>query len=103
MTINLNITVTADDKLQASLGRIEVALQKLQIQETTIMANLDTLTAQVKANTDVESSAVTLLNGLSAQLAAVANDPVAVKSLADSLKTSADSLAAAVVANTPAA
>ena len=67
------------------------------------MASLDVLTAQVTANTDVEASAIQLLTNLSAALVAAKNDPVAVQALADQLKISGDKLAAAVVANTPAA
>lgn len=61
------------------------------------------LDAQVTANTDAEASAVALIQGLAAQIAAVAGDGPAVASLAAKLKVSADALAAAVVANTPAA
>lgn len=65
------------------------------------------LTAKVAANTTVEQSAVTLIQGLKAQLDALANqdtiDPADVKALADKLGTDDDSLAAAVTANTPAA
>ena len=67
------------------------------------MAALDDLTAQVAANTTVEASAVTLIQGLAAQLAAAGTDPAKLASLQASLKTSADSLAAAITANTPAA
>ena len=67
------------------------------------MADLSVLTAQVTANTDVEASAIQLLSNLSAALIAVKNDPVAIQALATQLKTSGDALAAAVVANTPAA
>jgi hypothetical protein len=66
------------------------------------MASLDTLTAQVKANTDVEASAVLLIQGLAAKLEALKTDPVAIQALADELKTSAGTLADAEVANTPA-
>lgn len=76
---------------------------RLLEQENKNMADLDALKLQVQANTSAEASAVTLLNGLSAQLAAIATDPVAVAALAAQLKTSADSLSAAIVANTPAA
>ena len=65
--------------------------------------DLTALTAQVTENEDVEASAVQLLSNLSALLVAAKNDPVAIQALADSLKTSGDALAAAVVANTPAA
>jgi hypothetical protein len=66
-------------------------------------SDLSALTAQVTTNTDVEGSAVQLLNNLSAALVEAKNDPVAIQALADQLKTSGDQLAAAVVANTPAA
>lgn len=65
--------------------------------------NLDALTAQVKQNTDVEASAVQLLDNLSKLLTEAKEDPVAIQAIADSLKNSGDALAAAVVANTPAA
>jgi hypothetical protein len=67
------------------------------------MGLLDAITTDVHTNTDVEASAVLLLQGLSSQLSSVAGDPVAVQALADELSTSSASLAAAVVANTPAA
>ena len=89
------------------------------------MVDLTNLTAQVKANTDVEAlpvaqfpldalrflftphlveaSAIVLLNGLSAQIASLKNDPVALQALADQLKTSSSALADAITANTPAA
>jgi hypothetical protein len=64
--------------------------------------DLTNITAQVKANTDVEASAVLLLNDLAARLIAAKTDPVAIQALADQLKSGADGLAAAIVANTPA-
>lgn len=68
-------------------------------------AEFDALVAQVTANTTVEASAVTLIEGLAAQLAAVASNPTPdqINALATQLKSSADSLAAAIAANTPAA
>lgn len=65
------------------------------------MAALDDLTAQVAANTTVEQSAITLIQGLAAQLAAAGTDPAKLAALTSSLKTSADALAAAITANTP--
>ena len=67
-----------------------------------ITMDLTILTAQVKANTDAEASAVLLLQGLSAKLTAYANDPAAIAALATQLNSSASALAAAIVANTPA-
>lgn len=85
-------------KLDAILARIG-SVEKDQQQVT---QELQALTQQVHANTDAEQSAIQLLNGLSQQLKDAAEDPVAVRALADQLKTSGDALAAAVLANTPA-
>ena len=68
------------------------------------MANVDfdALAAQAKANEDAEDAAVTLLNQLSAILL---NNPTPaqIQQLGTDLKTHADALASAIVANTPAA
>ena len=66
------------------------------------MAHIEALTAQVTANTEVEASAVILINGLAAKLLEFANDPAAIIALAGQLQTSANALAAAVAANTTA-
>lgn len=77
----------------------------LTTKANTMSASLDALTAEVARNTSVDQSAIALLNGLKAKLdeliAAGNNDP-ALQSLADSLGTSSNDLAAAVAANTPA-
>jgi len=64
------------------------------------MAAIDDLTAQVAANKTVEGSALTLINGFAARLAAAGVDPAKLSALQTDLKTSADALTAAVVANT---
>jgi len=66
-------------------------------------AQLDALKAQVAQNTSIEESAVTLIKGLAAQLAAAGTDPAALADLQAQLQTSANDLAAAVAANTQAA
>lgn len=63
---------------------------------------LDEVKAEVARNTEVDKSAIVLLNGLSEKIAALANDPVALKALAAELRGSSDELAAAIVKNTPA-
>jgi hypothetical protein len=83
--------------------KIQRSLTQIQKQEDQAMADLSALKAQVQANTDVEASAVVLIKGLAAQLAAVATDPAAVQALADQLKASAQALSEAITANTPAA
>lgn len=88
---------------QEKLSQILDAVKILTEQGKTIMTDLTTLTAQVQQNTDVEASAITLLNGLSAQIASLKNDPAALQALSDQLKASSDSLASAITANTPSA
>ena len=66
-------------------------------------AQMDTLTAQVAATKTVAESAITLIQGLKAQLDAAGTDPVALKALSDSLADTDKQLADAVTANTPAA
>lgn len=70
------------------------------------MANeMDDLVAAVNKDTEVDQSAITLLEGLKSKLdAAIAgNDMTAIKALADQLGTNQQKLADAVLANTPAA
>ena len=64
---------------------------------------LDDLKTQVQANTDAEDASATLLGQLADIIKANANDPAKVQALGDQLKAHADALAAAIVANTPAA
>lgn len=66
-------------------------------------AEMDALTAQVKANNDLLDSATTLINGIAARITAAGTDAAALKALTDELKAKDDTLAAAVTANTPAA
>lgn len=75
------------------------------------MSVLDDLAAQVAANTAVEASATTLINGIAARIQAAVDAAIAggataeqLKPVTDevaSLKASSDALAAAVQANTP--
>ena len=64
---------------------------------------LDALTAEVANNTTVEKSALAMLQGLAAQLAAAGTDPAKLQALRDTLAANDTELAAAVAANTPAA
>lgn len=68
------------------------------------MATLADLTTAVAAQTSVDTAVVTLLDGLTTQLAAAiaANDPVAVQALVDQIAANTATLSAAVTANTPA-
>jgi hypothetical protein len=61
------------------------------------------LQAAVTRNTTVTSSALTLIQGLSAQLKAAQGDPAAIQAVIEQLDNADTGLAAAVAANTPAA
>ena len=111
-------------QITQSLARIETSLTSLQSTDRALVAQgvqmaadlksitdaLDTLEATVATDTDVKNSASTLLAGLSALLAANADDPAAVRAIAARLaKAKADvatsnaALTAAIIASTPAA
>jgi|GEM_PF-6842707 len=85
---------------------LKTILAAIEGLKTTLMdANtaLTDLQAQVAAETTVTASAITLINGIPALLAAQGVSPDQVEAVAQSLKTQSDALAAAVTANTPAA
>lgn|ERR1700679_135437 len=93
----------------AALARIESKIDNLQrsltMSTSATDANFLALQAQVAQNTSVEGSAVTLIQGIAAQLAtaiAASNngDSAALPALQQQLATSASALSAAVVANT---
>lgn len=70
------------------------------------MADFTGMTAEIERNRSVVQSAVTLINGIAAKIDAAvaendASDNTALTDLANSLRSDSDSLAAAVVANTP--
>ena len=98
--------------LQLQLNQIQSNLQAnktsltttLQTTERKLMAALDDLQAQVQANTNLEQSAVTLIQGLAKQItdAVNSNDSSALAALAQQLNTSAAALGSAIAANTPA-
>ena len=64
---------------------------------------LQDLESAVAENTSIDQSAILLLEQLSEQIDALKDDPVKLAALAANLKASSAALAAAVLANTPAA
>ena len=67
------------------------------------MATLADVQAAVTAEDTVIDSAITLIQGLAAQIAALPANQAAIDALATDVKAKSDALAAAVAANTPAA
>lgn len=77
-------------------------LKEINRKVTIVMANLNRLTTEVAELTTVAESAVALINGLSQQIKDAAGDQAKLDELTDKLDAQANSLAAAVAANTPA-
>lgn len=90
---------SVDEKLELILSQ----LRKLNQKGGIMSAELDALKTAVENDATVEASAITLINGLAAQIKAAGTDPAALKAITDHLDTNASALAAAVAANTPAA
>ena len=82
---------------------LDAKLDQLLEKENQELMTLDELQAQVTETNTVAASAVTLIQGIAAQLLECKNDPAKIAELAASLKGSSDALAAAVTANTPSA
>ena len=80
--------------------RIETKLDALLREVQRTMKELDDLKAAVTKTEGVADSAITLIQGLAAQIQAAKDDPVAMENLATELSAKADVLAAAVQANT---
>jgi hypothetical protein len=103
MSFDLHVYFHVPIEPDPRLDQIITMLQAISKQETKMSQQLDALTAQVTENTNVEASAVTLLQNIAAQLEAAKTDPVKLQALKDQLQNSAAALAAAITANTPAA
>lgn len=89
--------------LHLKLDRVQNSLENLAIGDLIMSAELDAITIQVTANTDAEASAVILLANISQLLRDAGTDGAKLTALATNLETSRSALAAAIVANTPAA
>ena len=91
------------DLITDKLDHIQSVVNHINEKENQIMADLSGLQASVANEVTVEQSAITLLQGLSAELAAAGTDPQALADLQAQIDSSSSALAAAVSANTPAA
>lgn len=91
--------------IPGQLSRIERKINLLLQMENRMSQEMDDLKAAVAAETTVGESVVALLGDISRRLteALAAGDTEAIKALTAELKTNQEKLAAAVLANTPAA
>jgi len=95
------------ERLEAKVDSILTLLQTISRKESQILqreiqmsTQLDQLTAQVQATTDIEESAIVLIKGLIQQIKDAGTDQVKLDALTANLKDKTDALAAALVANT---
>lgn len=93
MKIDVHVYLHGADELLDQLNQMEMRMSK----------QLDDLKAAVAVESSQVQSAVTLLNGLSAMILSLKDDPAALEQLSADVKSQSDALAAAVVANTPVA
>lgn len=95
----------AERAILVQLGRIERKLDVLTKEETTTMAWIDDMRAEIANNTSVSQSAVAMVASLADQVQTLINngsDPAELQSFVDTLRANDVSVAAAVAANTPA-
>lgn len=90
----------APDPPDSRIGTMLTLLMFINERVLSMSGSVSDLTAQVAANTSVIASALVLINGFSARLAAAGTDPVALAALQAELVSSDTALAEAVAANT---
>lgn len=101
------------DSIEKKLDQLTVEVRRMNATTDTLATEITALQQQVTAETTVEQSAITLINGFSGQLAAAVaaaqaagatpDQLTALHALDQQIQTSSAALAAAVSANTPAA
>lgn len=113
LDINVHVYFPQDPATVSSLSQILAGIARLEIKMAALDDQITALTAQVSKNTDVEKSALALIQGFAAQLAtavaaaaaagATPTQLSALNALGSTIKANDDELAAAVAANTAAA
>jgi predicted PP-loop superfamily ATPase len=89
------------NRIESSLEEILSRLNRIEQKENFMSKQLDDLTADVAQEVAVDQSAIVLINGIAAQIAAAGVDPAKLADLSNQLRASSAALAAAVQANTP--
>ena len=92
-----------DSEVLARLEAIENKLDLVYNRQGKIMSTIDDLQAAVTAEDTVIDSAITLINGIPALIAAAGVDPAKLAALQTDITAKSAALAQAVAANTPAA
>ena len=104
VSIEVHIFHHGDASDSQKLDQILTRLGAIQAQEAIMAATLDDTLAAVTAESTVDDSIITLLNGLAAQIKAgglSAADAAKVQAIFDQATANSTKIAAAVTANTP--
>jgi hypothetical protein len=88
------------DRIEDILEEVLARLTRVENKENYMSKQLDDLATNVANEVSVDQSAITLIEGLAAQITAAGTDPVKLADLSSQLKASSAALAAAVSANT---
>ena len=88
-------------KLSQILGKLDEIINNMHQEEVVMTLELEELQKQVAENTNLEQSAIQLIEGIADQLEAAKDDPEKIAELTASLKGTATALAAAIAENTP--
>jgi len=91
------------DDLGRRLDEVLSLLREILTKESIMSEQMDRLEVSVKGLTTVAGSILTLIDGLAQQIRDNATDPIRLAALADELDKDKADLAAAILANTPAA
>lgn len=95
------INMVADISHQIEVNQLNLR-QYIQRRFFLIMSQFDPITQAIAEDTDVTSSAISLMESLAARLEETAGDPARVAQLAADIRANSARMAAAVVANTTA-
>lgn len=107
MDVHVYIHSDSDKKLDRLIELIHAFKQEMEIKMSAVTDSVDALATAVAAEDSLIDSAVALINGIPALIAAAAagsTDPATVQKLNDlqaAIKGKSDALAAALTANTP--
>lgn len=110
MNLRIDVYHHTDPPCEDSLTDIRNLLREINERAKKMSAELDDLTEAVAENTTIDQSAITLIEGLAASIAALAANATdlaqlkaAITAKAADLRASSAALSTAVAANTPAA
>ncbi len=93
------MSINIAERLKRIDEKLSYLINLTQLQGAMVMKELDDLTTEVNDTDGVIQSAIVLIEGLAAKIAAAGTDPIALKALTASLNSNKTALANAIAAN----